>query len=75
VCGGQANIGIVKEVAVVPRFDAAEAAGVPEVIEWALDIREGKRVSVNGLNSGAIFSPLVKSLGEGSNIGHDRGYV
>lgn len=55
--GGQTNIGIVKEVLVVPRFDATEAAGV------------------NGLNFGAIFSPLVKSLGEGSNMGQELGWV
>lgn len=44
-------------------------------LKWALDIREGNRVSTKGLSFGAMFPPMVKSLGEGSNVGQKLGCV
>jgi hypothetical protein len=52
-----------KEVVVVPCFGAAEVASVYEVLDWALDIREGERISVNGLNFGAILFFSSEELG------------
>lgn len=63
--GVQADKDKVEEAVVVPCFGEA----------WPHDFREGKRISIKGLSFGAMFSPLVKTLGEGSNVGKKLGFM
>jgi hypothetical protein len=63
--GVRADKDKVKEVVVVPCFGEA----------WPHDFREGKRISIKGLSFGAMFSPLVKTLGEGNTVGKKLGFM
>lgn len=46
--GAPSGKAIVDEVAVVPRFGIADVMGVSKALEWVIDLRDGKRVSIPG---------------------------
>lgn len=58
--------------AAVPLFDVADFAGVPKTLEWVLEVRDGKRVLIPGLNLGPFFLVLGKRMGEGSSVGQEQ---
>lgn len=49
--------------AIVPLFDVADFACVPKTLEWLLEVRDGKRVLILGLNLGALFSSWEREWG------------
>jgi hypothetical protein len=54
--------------AIVPLFDVADFAGVPKTLEWLLEVRDGKRVLIMGLNLGALFFIMGKRVGDDSSV-------
>lgn len=48
---------------VVAHLRVADSVGVPKALEWVLDLRDGRRVLVPGLNPGGLFSSTWEEYG------------
>jgi hypothetical protein len=60
------------DMSVAPRLSVADFVGGPKVLEWAIALRDGKRVSIPSLNHGVLLPSLRKSKGEGSSTRQEQ---